>query len=449
MIVRARLLLALLLAGSAVAEPGPASGLQGDLVLRDMINQAMASRPELAQARAQLAAEQERVPQGRALPDPTLSLGMQNESLEGIQLGRDQMSWVSIVAAQTFPWLGKRGLRAQVASLDAAAAEADLRRLLLSVAAEVESAYLALLAERDRLRLLGKLETLWTQSEGLARVRYEAGQGTQADLLRAQLERSRLSQRRWALQALEQQRIIALNRLCGRPLDEPVVTTHGLQDLPDPELPDARQAVAAAEGRSPELHKAMLQGQQADHRVDLARKERWPDITVSAGVMPRGGGFSTMWQAGLAFCVPVWSVGKQAHAIRESQARGHAARNGAEAIRRLLHQRVNERVAALQSLLQTSRLYRSGLLIQSEATVTSTLAQYQVGVLGFASVLEALAGFVADQNGYLDSLAFAQQIAIEERAVSLDPPLAPIGVTANLPSLPPVSEGLLAGPRGM
>jgi cobalt-zinc-cadmium efflux system outer membrane protein len=444
--VKTRVLLLLLLAGPAYAvEPGP--GLLADPVLSELVKQAMERRPELAQARAQIAAEQERVPQGKALPDPTLSLGIQNDGFGAIQLGKMPMSWVSIVASQTIPWAGKRGLRGEVAGLDAAEAEVDLQRVVLSVAAGVESGYVSLLLVRDQLGLLGKLEILWTQSEGLARARYEAGQGAQSDLLRAQLERNRLRQRRWALQAEERQRLAVLNRLRGRPLDEPVVTTRGLSDLPEPALPEAQQATSAAEARSPELRKALLLGQQADRRVDLARKELWPDITVSAGVMPRGGDFSTMWQAGVAFNVPVWSVQKQSHAVIENQARGRAARDGAESIRRLLQQRVVERQAALQSMLEAIRLYRSGLLIQSEATVTSTLAQYQVGAVGFASVLESLAGYVADQNGFLDSLAAAQQVAIAERAVSLDAPGAPISVTAAVSPSPSVGEPGASAPR--
>jgi outer membrane protein, heavy metal efflux system len=434
-------------AADAVQAPAGPTLVQ-DPLLRDLIKQAMEKRPELAQARSQVAAEHERVPQGRTLPDPTLSLGIQNDGFRDIQIGKMETSWVSIVASQTFPWAGKRGLRSEVAGLDAAGAETDLQRVMLSVIAEVESGYVNLLLVRDQLALLGKLETLWTQSEGLARARYEAGQGAQSDLLRAQLERNRLRQRRWALQGEERQRLAALNRLRGRPVDEPVVTSRSLTDLPDPELSEAQKAVTRAEEQSPELHRALLQGEQADRRVDLARKERWPDVTVSAGVMPRGNNFPTMWQAGVAFNVPVWTVQKQAHAISENQARGRAARDGAEAIRRLLQQRVYERSAALQSLLESNRLFRSGLLIQSEATVTSTLAQYQVGAVGFASVLEALVGYVADQNGYLDSLAAAQQIAIAERAVSLEAPGAAISVAAMAPPPgPSASESSSSAPR--
>jgi len=399
---------------------GPA--LQDDPLLRGLVKEAMEHRPEIGQVRAQIVAERERVPQSHVLPDPSLSLGIQNDGFAGIQIGKMESSWLYIVAAQTFPWPGKRGMRGEVVGLDAQNAESDLRRTLLSIAADVERAYLDLLLVRDQLGLLGKLESLWHQSEVVALARYQAGEGAQSDVLRAQLERNRLKQRRWALESEERRRVAVLNRLRGHALGDTVATNRSLTDVPDPILPDFEQAVAAAETESPELRKARLVGQQADRRVDLAKQERWPDLTVSAGVMPRWGDFGTMWQAGVAFNVPVWSLGKQAHAIAENQARGQAARGGAEALRQVVALRVHERLEALRALVEIARLYRSGLLVQSEATVASTLVQYQVGRISFASVMEALSGYLSDVNGFLDSIAAAQRLVIAQREVSLEAP---------------------------
>jgi outer membrane protein TolC len=206
--------------------------------------------------------------------------------------------------------------------------------------------------------------------------------------------------------------------------------------LPDPVLPDPEQAATAAEAESPELKKALLAGEQAGRRVELANKERWPDVTVSAGVMPRWGGFETMWLAGVAFNLPIWGAQKQARAMAENRARGEAARNGAEAIRQLLRQRIHERLAALGALVEANHLYRSGLLVQSEATVSSTLAQYQVGRVTFASVLEALAGYLGDVNGFFESVAAAQRIAIAERELSLDAPSGPATGGMGGPAMP-------------
>ncbi|MGA7743767.1 MAG: TolC family protein [Polyangia bacterium] len=423
----ARLPLLLLLAATPARAADFTQVLAGptlldDPVLRGLVKEAMEKRPELAQARAQIVAEQERVPQSRALPDPTLSLGIQNDGFSSIQIGKMETSWISIMASQTFPWAGKRGLRSELANLGTREAEADLRRVLLSVAADVERAYVDLLLVRDQLGLLTRLESLWAQSEGLARARYEAGEAAQSDLLRAQLQRNRLRQQRWALEGEEHRRIAVLNRLRGHPLTEPIATTRTLADLPDPVLPDPEQAATAAEAESPELKKVLLAGEQAGRRVELADKERWPDVTVSAGVMPRWGGFETMWLAGVAFNLPIWSAQKQSRAVAENRARGEAARDSAEAIRQLLRQRIHERLAALGALVEANHLYRSGLLVQSDTTVSSALSQYQVGRVTFASVLEALAGYLADVNGFFDSVAAAQRIAIAEREISLDAP---------------------------
>jgi outer membrane protein TolC len=422
-------MLALLTARVALAETGttlPAGpALTDDPTLAGLVSEALEKRPELAQANATVQANLARVPQGRALPDPVLSLGIQNDGFTSIQVGQMETSWYWLTASETFPWLGKRGLRADALTLGARQSEADLERVRLSVQAEVERTYVDLLLVRDQLNLLAKLEALWSQAEGLSRARYETGEGAQSDILRAQLERSRLKQQRWALKAEEQRRIAVLNRSLGRPLDDPIPTSLSLMDVPDPALPEAGRAAADAEARSPELQKARLEVEQSGTLVALAKKDYFPDLTVSAGVMPRGGTFEPMWQAGLSFSIPLWAGSKQSRAVSEYRLRGTAAQGGAETIRRLLLQRAKERLALLEALLETNRLYRSGLLVQSEATVLSTMAQYQVGRVPFASVLEALRGYVADLSGFCESVAATQRIDIAQREVSLDPVAGP------------------------
>jgi cobalt-zinc-cadmium efflux system outer membrane protein len=434
----------------AAVEPAPiplGPALLEDPLLRVLAGEALEKRPELAQVRAQIRAEQERVPQASTLPDPTLALGIQNDGFSSIQIGKMETSYVSIMASQTFPWAGKRGLRGEVVGLGKREAEADLQRVLLSVAADVDRAYVDLLLVRDQIRLLAKLESLWLQSEGITRIRYESGEAAQSDLLRAQLQRNRLRQQRWALVAEEQRRIAVLNRLRGHPLTDPIATTRTLADVPDPALPDPEQSVQAALAASPELKKAMLAGEQADRRVALASRERWPDVTVNAGIMPRGNNFPVMWQAGVAINLPIWSAQKQSRVMAENRARGESARDGAEAIRQLLSQRVHERLAVLGSLIEANRLYRGGLLVQSEATVASTLAQYRVGRVTFASVLEALAGYLSDLNGFLDSVATTQKIVIAEQEISLDAPGSSASAMAST-AMPGAGATATSSPSG-
>ena len=79
-----------------------------------------------------------------------------------------------------------------------------------------------------------------------------------------------------------------------------------------------------------------------------------------------------------------------------------------------------ERRTAYAALLETIRLFREGLLVQSRATADSTLAQYRVGKVTFASVLEANAGYINDEESFLAAVADAQRIAIAAAEVSLE-----------------------------
>jgi outer membrane protein TolC len=85
----------------------------------------------------------------------------------------------------------------------------------------------------------------------------------------------------------------------------------------------------------------------------------------------------------------------------------------------VLRLRVQERQAALASLSDTAKVYQSGLLQQSEATIDSTLSQYAVGKVSLLSVLEANASYLNDVDGYLQTLADAQRVQIDAGEISL------------------------------
>ena len=424
--------------------------LPTDPVLAQLIDQSLTARPELKQAEATVSAERERVPQAGALPDPVLSLAIQNDGFKSIQIGKMETSYYQVMLSQGLPWPGKRGLREDVARLGANEADTVVTRLRLATEADVRRAYLDLLVVRERLALLDDLERIWQRSIGTARARYESGDAAQSDVLRAQLELNRLQQRRWVMKGEEAARLQALNRLRGHPLDEPIGTGAAVRDLPLPTLPELRVAQTDAETRSPELAGARLASSQAEAQTRLARRERYPDLSVQVGIMPRGG-LDPMWTAGVSIGLPLWSGRKQSRAVAESEARSSASAQGTEAVAQVLRMRVAERRTALASLLETIRIYRQGLLVQSQATTESTLAQYRVGKVTFASVLEANAGYLFDQEAHLLASADAQRIAIAYAEVSLDPVGAPgaaggIG-TASIPGAGAAGGGGMSGGR--
>lgn len=403
-------------AAAAVRAQAPAD----DPALRELLEQAARESPEVAQARAEVQAQRARVPQSGALPDPSLTLGIQNDGFKSITVGSAETSFINVMVTQPLPWPGKRGLREQVATLDARQAEARLARAILDLEGRVRRAYLDLLLVRGQLELLDEQEKLWERAERTARTRYEAGQVPQSDLLRAQLERARLVQRRWGIEADEVMRVAELDRLRGGSGVGTLPVGTALRDIADPALPTEDGAQADADQRSPELLLATLGVEQAGLRVDLARRERAPDLAIAAAVMPRGS-LDPMWSFGVTVGLPIFGWSKQRHAVDENEQRRIGQASSAEAVRQILRLRVRERLAVLAALNRTNGQYRRQLLVLSAAAVKSTLTQYEAGRVPFAAVLEALLGYVADRNGYLASVAQAQLVAVAQREVSLAP----------------------------
>jgi outer membrane protein TolC len=420
---------AILVAGCLLSSRALAE-LPTDPVLARLIQESLARRPELKQAQATARAAREFVPQAGAFPDPMLQFGVQNDGFTSWEIGKMETSWYSIMASQTFPWLGKRRLRGEIAAYSAALAEQNVARIHLATEADVRRAYLDLMLARDRLDLLKRLEAISRRAAGVAQAVYEAGTGAQSDLLRAQLEITRIGQRRWALQADADTAVQALNRLRGHTLDEPIAPAAHIVDLPSPTLSPESLAIQGAFERSPEIASARASVAQGQQTAALARKSYFPDLTLSFGLMPRGGGFPLMWLATISGPVPVFAGSRQSRAVAEAEARLSANQSEAQAVEQVLRLRVMQRRKVLAALLETIRLYREGLLVQSEATAESTLAQYEVGKVTFIAVLDANAGFIADQDSYLQTLAQALRLQIEAAAVSLDP-ISSVGPTGS------------------
>jgi cobalt-zinc-cadmium efflux system outer membrane protein len=430
-----------LLVVTAVVGPTPVS-LDTDPTVRVFVEQALSGSPDIGRAEATARAEGERAPQVSSLPDPTLTLGIQNDGFNGIQIGTMETSYWQIMLTQPVPWPGKLSARAAVARSQASVASGETARLRLTTTADVERAYVDLQLVRGQIALLAKLEVLWKEAEVMARTRYEVGQGSQSDLLRAQLERTRLQQRRVALEGEERTRLQTLNRLRVHPLDEPIPTPRPLSAFTDPVLRAADEAVADAERRSPDLAIAALSVQAADRRIDSAKRDWFPDFAVTAGVMPRGQ-IEPMWTVQLGVTLPIWGATKQSKGVEESEARREADLRGEESVRLQVRLRAQERRTLLAAALQTLDIYRGGILVQSDATVRSTMSQYQVGKVTFPSVLEVLRGLVVDEGGYLDALAAAQKLAIADREVSL---AAPDGIgSGSGGSMPGAASASTAG----
>jgi cobalt-zinc-cadmium efflux system outer membrane protein len=375
-----------------LAAPVSAQVPARDAVLEALVQEALENNPDLRAAQEALLAARQRPTQVSSLPDPVLSVNYTNEGWSP-SLGTMPDTNLAIMASQDLPFPGKRHLRAAIAGLEADQVDQQLARARLSLAASVRRSYSGLLLSRALLALTTEQGELWKHTEGVVRARYGVGQGNQQDVLRTQVELTRVRQL-----VVEQETDIAIrragiNRLLGRAADAPLAIEAELAAAP-PAGPLAVE-LEIARSASPEIAAARLGVERARLAVDLARKDFKPDFAVQGGYMNRGG-LDPMWQAGVSITLPVRRQRRQS-ALAEAEAQVRSAEARAGSVELQLRFRTQERLAQLEAARQTAELHAGGIVRQDEMSVEAARASYQTGRLPFVAVLEALTTLYADR----------------------------------------------------
>jgi|APLak6261675434_1056106.scaffolds.fasta_scaffold00941_3 outer membrane protein TolC len=396
--------MSLLLAILCASAPAP-----GDATLQQLVEQALAVRPELAQAVAEVRAAKERVPQAQAWAEPMFQVGVQNDSFTRWSVGTMEMSWVSFMASQTFPFPGKNAARGEVALTDVQLRELAVERVRLSTIAEVRRSYLSLQLVRAKLEVLERRIALATRLVEVARVRVQTD-GPQSDVLRAQVELARAKQQQMLLARDAQLEVQALNRLRRVSLDTDVQTAP-LDVMP--ELLTEDDALALARQHSPEWLSAKASQARAAQAGVVAKRSYLPDLSVSAGVMARGP-LEPMWTLSLGVPLPVFAGARQSRALAESEAQGDAAAQSLLAIEQQLALQAHQRATSMTALRAVWNSYQEGLLAQANAAAESTLSQYSAGRVMLAAVLEANGVALSELEASLQVRADAWRLVIDQ-----------------------------------
>lgn len=410
------------LAGAAVLATSPAWGQVvwpipvEDPTLAMLIEEALSKNPDVAATRQAAVAAGQRPAQARSLPNPMFSVGYTNEGWSP-SLGSMEDSNLAFMASQELPYPGKRGLRGDIASREAGQVEQQAERVGRGVAAAVKRAYYGLLLSRHLLDLIHDQEENWKQIEGVARARYAVGQGAQQDVLRVQIEVTRIQQLQAEQEAEAEIRLAELNRLLARTPNAPLETPARLALRPVQGSLD--QLFEWATGISPELKGVTLGIERASLAVNLARKEFKPDFSIQTAYMNRGG-LAPMWQAGIGISVPFYRKRLSA-GLAEAEAQLRSTQSVIESVQLQLRFRTQERLIQLKTTERVAILYGEGIVPQDRMSVEAALANYQTGKVPFIAVLESLTTLYNDRATHLRLLANHEQTLASLEEASLDP----------------------------
>jgi outer membrane protein TolC len=392
---------------AAIALPAGAQSLSPDgtqesrLSLRELTSEAIRSNPEILAAQKGYEATRQRPSQESSLPDPMISLGYVSVGYPwpGAGLGSQVLSNLSIMYSQELPFPGKLKLRGEMASKEAEAAFQQYEAVELGVVSRLKQAYFRLQYTYAASDLLLRNRDLLNRLVSVTEVRYSVGRAAQQDVFKAQTQVSILETR---LVKLEQGRISSeaeinsiLNRRPGTPIGRP-------EDLKPKELTATLEELdAAAFQNSPMLRRDQKMIERSALAVNSARKEYYPDVTLSGGYFNQGS-MPPMYQVQASFKVPIYYWRKQRAGVNEQVSLLSEARRTYEATDQSLHYRIKDDYAMAQASSRLMKLYTQTVVPQGNLALESSLSTYETGAVDFLSVLTNFTTVLDYEMNYYD-----------------------------------------------
>jgi len=367
----------------------PGSGSQPLVAL---VAEARANNPEIAAARGELEAAEQRVAVAGALDDPMVELGVINAPLESLNLRREDMTMKMLGLGQRLPFPGKRGLRRAVAEADAESIGLAVREIANRIERDVRVAYEELVFNEEAQRIVIESRVALEQLAAIARSRYEVGQAAQSDALDAQIELERLGVELLQLATENAALQSQLQRLLGRSGPAPRIHAMapqlavGPDSGPDPALP-------AIENR-PQLRALEALVERNTRSIDLAQREYYPDFDVKLQYgqrdrAPDGTPRDDMVSLTVGFNLPIWRRSRLEPQVAEARAMRRQAQSVLLAQQLETQAALDTQLALARQWRETAGSYQSTLLPQARAATASALAAYRVGRVDFLTLRQA------------------------------------------------------------
>jgi len=410
------------------------SAASGPTFALDEIEQmALLGNPDIRVAVRQLAVVEAHEPAAGALDDASLMYRGW-----GVPLRRPwdyNAAQNMFMVSQTFPGFGKRGLRAGVARSDVTEAKAALDNTRLDVRVRVRKAFYDLLRAEDELRIHDGHLAIARQAVEAARIKYTVGKVPQQDILKAQVELTRLAGH---LIHFEQDAEIArarLNTLLGHDPAAPI-NVRGDYAVPQ-HLPGTEALEKLALVSRPDLARVQAALEKSHQQQALAEKNYTPDLTVSAGymLMPSGSNYRNNYMVEGSINLPWMNRRKHDAEISEAKAQVSEQDAALDALRNSAFGQIQEALVQVRSAKRFADLYKSLLQPQAQATLQSTVIAYENDRTDFLNLLDSQMTVVDIDLAYFQALAdFETRFTDLELAVG-----APIDRTGQ-PNTPEVMQ---------
>ena len=381
-------------AGPAAAEP---------LTFNAALERAAANSPSVHANEAGVEASRSSAIASGRLPDPTLSVGVDNFPVSGppaFSFNGDSMTMGRVGIEQAFPNPAKRRAQRGRAQADIGVAEADLAVEAQNVRLETALAWVDLNYAKRRLAQLQRLDESLSDLQSTVTARLASGSARPSQALEPEQLRALVNDRRSGLEAEVAKAKARLARLTGDPDadvagDPPVLEVDGA---------GLRVHVAAL----PRLQSLDARALAAEADTELARAEKRPDWRVSTSYGRRDPAYGDMVSVEVSIDLPFFGKHRQDPLIAARESDANRARLLREAGERDLRAALDGDLAEHAMHMRRLENARNTLVPLAKRRAELDMASYAASKIDLGS---ALLSTLAEAEAEVDALSREADVA--------------------------------------
>jgi outer membrane protein TolC len=370
------------------------------LTIAEAEDLALASEPGQQALRARAAALEEQAIVAGTLPDPMLRLGLNNYPIESGGFTTEGMTNAGAVYRQAFPRGDTRSLSnlkfTQLAQ--AQIREADARGDDVLTATRI--AWLDLYYWSKARDLVRESRPFFDDLATITRSLYAVGRRNQQDVLRAELELSRLDDRLIDIERQQSRARAQLGQWIGDAAERRVA-----DKLPQWDGAPPLEDLLASLQAHPTLQAADARIAAQDTGVDLAEQRNKPGWALDVGYSHRNGSLpsgdprSDFITVGVSVDLPFFRKKSVDSTLSAALQDRSAAVADKERVLRSLESRLAAEYSRWQELSRRLALYEERILVQARDHAQAALLAYQNDRGNFADVMR---GYIDDLNTRID-----------------------------------------------
>jgi cobalt-zinc-cadmium efflux system outer membrane protein len=372
----------------------------GKAALSEFIQAALNENPQIKATDKEWQAALQRIPQVKSLPDPMLSFSHFGQSVE-TRLG-PQRNKISV--SQMFPFFGKLSIKGEVAHSQAWILEAQYRAVKADIILKVKQTFFSLYWFDKALKISQEEKEVLQRLVRVAQKKYETGQATQQDVLKAQLEISKVLDKILSLKQGRKAVAAEMNTLLNRPVEASVWIVDEVE-VPGIQFELVELYEWAKENR-PELIKVQRLIEKGEKSLKLTKKNYYPDFHVMFDYIDIGSGTTTSpedgrnaWMGSVGINIPLWRKRLRA-AEAEEATKLEASEDLYRNIENETLSRVNELFFEAKTVEEQIKLYQYSLLPQAEQSFKASEIGYLAGKVDFLNLLESERMVLMIKTGY-------------------------------------------------